>query len=94
MSTEYEIALPGGTHGPVVRVSDTVRRQPRSSTQAGHAPLRYLDSKGFEGAPKALGFDEQGREVLSLVPGDVVGQRGNGISQEYIRLFDTLAGVA
>jgi hypothetical protein len=32
----------------------------------------------FNGAPRALGIDIQGREVLSYLPGDVVGQRGTG----------------
>ena len=36
-----------------------------------HDLLRHLDAKGFEGAPRALGFDEQGREVLSYIDGTV-----------------------
>ncbi|MFB9525962.1 phosphotransferase [Nonomuraea roseola] len=38
-----------------------------------HALLRHLEDVGFDGAPRALGFDDQDREVLSFLPGDVVG---------------------
>ncbi|GII78006.1 hypothetical protein Sru01_29880 [Sphaerisporangium rufum] len=38
-----------------------------------HALLRHLEDVGFDGAPRALGFDDQGREVLSFVPGETVG---------------------
>jgi thiamine kinase-like enzyme len=38
-----------------------------------HALLGHLESVGFDRAPRALGFDDQGREVLSFLPGEVVG---------------------
>jgi hypothetical protein len=38
-----------------------------------HALLRHLEAVGFDGAPRALGFDDHGREVLSFLPGEVVG---------------------
>ncbi|MEU4547468.1 phosphotransferase [Nonomuraea dietziae] len=38
-----------------------------------HALLQHLEAAGFDGAPRALGFDDQDREVLSFLPGDVVG---------------------
>lgn len=41
-ATNEEQLLWGGTHGPVVRVGDTVRRQPRRSTGAVFALLRQL----------------------------------------------------
>ncbi|WP_242454696.1 phosphotransferase [Bailinhaonella thermotolerans] len=65
-----EIPLGGGdvTEG-VVRVGDTVRRPVRESTPAVHALLRHLEEAGFEGAPRVLGFDERGREILTYVPG-------------------------
>lgn len=37
------------------------------------ALLRHLQDVGFDQAPRALGFDDQGREVLSFLPGAVVG---------------------
>src|SRR3954454_22310772 len=64
-----EISLDGGytNAGLVVRVGDTVRRP--SSSPATHALLRHLEAVGFDGAPRLLGVDERGREVLSFVPG-------------------------
>ncbi|WP_218577993.1 aminoglycoside phosphotransferase family protein [Phytohabitans rumicis] len=68
-----EVRLPGGNTGGAVRVGDTVRRTPGPWTPSVHALLRHLESRGFAGAPRALGFDDQGREVLSYLPGEVVG---------------------
>jgi aminoglycoside phosphotransferase (APT) family kinase protein len=68
-----EQALDGGrrTDG-VVRVGDTVRRPLHSRSEYVHAVLAHLASVGFDGAPRLLGVDEQGREVLGYVPGEVV----------------------
>ncbi|MEO3813026.1 aminoglycoside phosphotransferase family protein [Sphaerisporangium sp. B11E5] len=60
----------GVTEG-IVRVGDTVRRPVRPFTATIHAYLAHLRAAGFHDAPEPLGFDEQGREVLSFVPGDV-----------------------
>jgi hypothetical protein len=68
-----EQRLPGGNTGGAVRIGDTVRRVPGRWTPSVHALLRHLEAVGFDGAPRALGFDDQGREVLSFVPGEVVG---------------------
>ena len=70
-----EEALPGGrTHG-AVRVGDTVRRRTQPWTPSVHALLRHLDAVGFTGAPRVLGFDDQGREMLSHLDGDTVAGR-------------------
>lgn len=53
----------------VVRVGDTVRRP--SMAAPVRALLRHLEAVGFDGAPRHLGTDEQGRDVLSWVEGDV-----------------------
>ena len=66
-----EIRLPGGNVGGAVRIGDTVRRQPGAWTPAVHALLGYLDGR-VTGIPRVLGQDEQGREVLSFLPGRVV----------------------
>jgi hypothetical protein len=69
-----EIPLHGGTanRGRVHRVGDTVRRPLRPSSPATHALLRHLEAVGFDGAPRVLGIDDAGREVLSYVPGEAV----------------------
>lgn len=67
-----EIPLYGGdvTEG-VVRVADTVRRPMRPSSASVHALLRHLEAVGFDGAPRVLGIDDLGREVLTFVEGEV-----------------------
>ena len=71
MSAEHRLA--GGNTGGAVRIGDTVRRTPGSWTPSVHAVLQHLEAVGFDRAPRALGFDDQGREVLSFLPGNVVG---------------------
>jgi len=67
----HELRLPGGNVGGAVRVGATVRRQRGIWTPAVHALLEYLDGR-IAGIPRVLGQDEQGREVLSYLPGHVV----------------------
>lgn len=55
----------------VVRIGDTVRRPARPFTASVQAYLTHLHSKGFTAAPQPLGYDGQGREVLSFVAGEV-----------------------
>jgi thiamine kinase-like enzyme len=61
--------------GEVVRVGRTVHRRAGPSTPAVHDLLRHLERVGFGGAPRALGTDEDGREVLTYVPGEVAHPR-------------------
>jgi hypothetical protein len=72
---QAEIPLPGGdvTEG-VVRVGDTVRRPVGPHSPLVHALLAHLESVGFAGAPRFLGIDGAGREVLSYVDGEVAGR--------------------
>ena len=67
-----EEPLPAGdvTVG-VVRVGDTVRRPHQSTSEAVAAYLGYLEEAGFDAAPRYLGTDEQGRDVLTFIDGDV-----------------------
>lgn len=84
----HEIPLQGGdvTDG-VVRVGDTVRRPASTSTPAVHALLRHLEAVGFEGAPRVVGMDGLGREILTYVPG-TTGVRLESVTDE------ALAGLA
>lgn len=59
-----------GAHRRVVRIGDTVRRPAQPWTPTVHALLRHLESVGFAHAPRALGIDDEGREVLSHIEGD------------------------
>jgi hypothetical protein len=65
------IRLPGGNVAPVYRVGDTVRRATGPWTPAVHALLRHLEHSGFDGAPRVLGIDSEGRETLSFIEGFV-----------------------
>jgi hypothetical protein len=66
------VILRGGytNDGKVVRVGDTVRRPWRATSPATGALLDHLQASGFDGAPRFLGRDEDGREVLSYVAGE------------------------
>lgn len=73
MRRDHEEPLRGGNVSDgVVRVGDTVRRPRGPWTPAVHALLRHLHEVGFPGAPRPLGIDEKGREVLTFAPGEVV----------------------
>src|SRR5436309_1970233 len=65
-----ETPLAGGNvSAGVVRVGDTVRRPVGEWTPAVHALLRHLEEVGFHGSQRVLGFDEEGREVLTYFDG-------------------------
>jgi len=64
-----EERLPGGFVNAVVRVADTVRRPP--APEFVHRLLRHFEASGWPGAPRYLGLDRQGREVLTFIPGHV-----------------------
>ena len=72
---QAEIPLAGGdvTEG-VVRAGDTVRRPVGPHSPLVHALLAHLESAGFAGAPRFLGIDRAGREVLSYIDGEVAGR--------------------
>jgi hypothetical protein len=70
---DHEQLLHGGiaNEGAVVRIGDTVRRPWRPTTPYAHAILARLDEVAPGLAPRPLGRDAQGREVLSWLDGDV-----------------------
>jgi hypothetical protein len=55
----------------VVRIGDTVRRPASAASAFVAGLLTHLAEVGFDGCPRHLGWDGQGRDVLSFVPGDV-----------------------
>jgi hypothetical protein len=65
-----ETILEGGDVNLVVRIGDTVRRPTGSWSPAVHSLLQHFEAVGFDGAPRFLGIDGQGREMLSYVEGD------------------------
>ncbi len=96
-----EIPLPGGdvTEG-VVRLGDTVRRPLGDHSDQVHLVLRHLEARGFDGAPRLLGIDDRGREILTFVDGEVAGrpwpswvgdlERGRSVARLLRRLDDAM----
>jgi hypothetical protein len=71
--TPAETPLTGGTLNPVVRIGDTVRRPVGPWTPTIHSLLAHIHRRGFHSAPEAIGVDDEGREILTYVPGTTVG---------------------
>jgi hypothetical protein len=69
-----EQRLPGGRSFGAVRVDDEVRRPTQPWTETVHTVLRHLEDVGFDGCPRARGFDDQGRERLTFLPGQTLGE--------------------
>ena len=66
-----EIALSGGnSNAEVIKLGDTVRRQTSSVSTTVHKLLVHLEKSGFDAAPRFLGIDNKGREILSYLEGD------------------------
>lgn len=63
-----EVSL-GGNLNDAVRVGDTVRRRAGPWTPAVHALLHFLEREAFD-APRVIGMDDKGREVLRYIEGD------------------------
>lgn len=68
---EPEITLTGGNVSTVTRIGATVHRSAGPWTPATQALLLHLERAGYTHAPRALGMDDQGREVVSYLEGDV-----------------------
>jgi Ser/Thr protein kinase RdoA (MazF antagonist) len=69
---DAEEALAGGNvAAAVMRVGATVRKPATAATPAVQALLHHLAAVGFDGAPRALGLDATGRQVLEYIPGEL-----------------------
>ncbi|RUT03404.1 hypothetical protein DSM106972_050430 [Dulcicalothrix desertica PCC 7102] len=70
---QQEILLTGGKTnlGRIVRVGDTVRRPLNINSTFVHKFLQYLENINFDASPRFLGIDEQKREIISYIEGDV-----------------------
>lgn len=64
-----EVLTGGNTTPGVVRVGDTVRRPRSRRSDFAAQVLASLESIGFPHSPRHLGVDEQGRDILSFIPG-------------------------
>jgi Phosphotransferase enzyme family len=71
-------------------VGDIVHRVTGRWTPTVHALLRHLESKGFDGAPRVLGFDADGREILTFLPSDAGSRREAPKSDEALEALGGL----
>src|SRR2546423_1956113 len=71
-----EYSLPGGAVSGAVRIGDTVHRRPGTRAAFVHELLGFFQRTGWPGAPRFLGFDSQGREVVSFIDGHVAWRPG------------------
>ena len=70
-----EVTLPGGNTTGAALIGNVVHKRAGAWTPTVHALLRYLQDAGFDAAPRSLGFDDQGREMLTYLPGETIGDR-------------------
>src|SRR3954451_8103624 len=70
-----EESLPGGNTTGAVLIGDVIHKRASPWTPTVHAVLRHLEEAGFDGAPRPLGFDDQGREMLTFMPGQTIGDQ-------------------
>jgi hypothetical protein len=87
---ENEEILTGGNVSNVYRSGETVRRELKSDSPKTHKLLKHLENKGFSYAPKFLGIDDKGREILSFIEGEA----GNYPLKEYMWSDDVLKEIA
>jgi hypothetical protein len=71
--TVEEELLAGGiaNAGAVIRVGDYVLRPSNPHSRSIHRVLSGLHTVGFDGVPKPVDIDEDGRERLRFIAGDV-----------------------
>jgi hypothetical protein len=80
-----EIPLLGGQLTPgIVRVGNTVRRLPKGNVAFVHELLLWLEHQGFYFAPRFLGMDERGREILSYLEGQTWPDSGSRLSDDLL----------
>src|SRR4051794_32879946 len=70
-----EETLPGGNTDGAVLIGGVVHKRAAPWTPSVHALLRYLEQAGVDGVPQVLGFDDQGRQMLTYLPGEMIGGR-------------------
>ena len=69
--TEHQLDGGIANAGQVVRVGPHVLRPPSRHAGSIHAYLRAVREAGFDGAPWPVGIDDDGRERLEFIEGEV-----------------------
>lgn len=65
-----ETTFENNEHRLIARIGDTVHRPAHWWTPSVHDLLNYLEKVNFPYAPRVLGFDEVGREILTFMEGE------------------------
>jgi hypothetical protein len=71
MRRMQDVPLSGGNTNAPVRRGDAVHRIAGAWTPTIHRLLEHVAARGIHWLPRPLGVDEQGREVLTFLPGTV-----------------------
>jgi Phosphotransferase enzyme family len=87
---EPERPMPGGFVNAVVRIGDTVRR-PAPAAQFVRDLLRHFERRGWSEAPRYLGVDGRGREILTFIDGHVAWEAAQSTA---VRSEESLVAVA
>ncbi|RIW28688.1 aminoglycoside phosphotransferase family protein [Bacillus salacetis] len=85
-----EEKLTGGNVTSVYRIGDTVRRELNPNSSKIHKLLKHLENKGFSYAPRFLGIDDNGREILTYIDGEA----GNDPLKDYMWSNEALKEIA
>jgi thiamine kinase-like enzyme len=76
-TSSHEIPLSNGrTNIGIVRIGNNVHRPMRPNSEFIQALLKHIHNQGFDFVPKALGFDNKGREILSFIEGNLPSDLG------------------
>ena len=65
--------LSGGSMNASLEKEGNVLHRGTAWHRGTHDFLQYMEEQGFEGIPRFRGIDEQGREMLTFLPGETVG---------------------
>jgi len=88
-SLESQLVI-GRTATEVVRIDNTVRRSVGPNSEFSHAVLKLLEEKEFGHAPRFLGIDEKGREILTFIKGKVHHGEMNWTDAQLIKVVQML----
>jgi hypothetical protein len=88
-SLESQLVV-GRTAIEVVRIDNSVRRSVGPNSEFNHALLKLPEEKGFGHAPRFLGIDEKGREMLTFMEGEVRHGEMNWTDGQLIKVVQML----
>ncbi|MDQ0754630.1 phosphotransferase [Arthrobacter sp. B3I4] len=88
-ASDVELMPAGDVTEGVVRIGGTIRRPHQRQSRAVAEYLDWLEDAGFEGSPRFLGRDDEGRDVLTFVPGRCAA----AVPEEWVQSEELLASV-